>query len=136
MVLTTHQSLTDFDASALADGLDDADEVNVYLSNPLLADSDGDGNSDADEITAGTNALNPQSNFKIVATQRLPNGRFVLSWSAVAGISYRVLRSTTPDFASFDVLAVGLEPAITPATYTDPTLPPGTPAAFYRVQTE
>ena len=112
------------------------DEVNTYLTNPLMVDTDGDGNSDGDEITAGTNALDPQSNFKIVATQRSPNGSFVLSWPSVAGISYRVLRSTTPDFASFDVLAVGIEPAITPATYTDSTLPPGTPAAFYRVQTE
>jgi hypothetical protein len=66
----------------------------------------------------------------------LPAGSFVLSRPAVAGISYRVLRSTTPEFASFDVLAVGIEPAITPATYADATLPPGTSTAFYRVQTE
>ena len=119
-----------------ADGLSDADEVNVYLTNPLLADSDGDGISDGDEIAAGTNPLDPKSGFKVVAAQRLANGSFALSWSAIAGKTYRVLRSTTVDFANFDVLAAGIEPVATTASYTDASLPPGTTTAFYRVQME
>ena len=132
MALGTDPRYADTDG----DGISDGDEVNVYHTNPLLADSDGDGISDGDEIAAGTNPLDPKSGFKVVAAQRLPNGSFALSWPAIAGKTYRVLRSTTVDFASFDVLAAGLEPATTTATYTDASLPLGSPTAFYRVQTE
>ena len=132
LVVGTNPLVFDTDS----DGLSDADEVNVYHTNPLLADTDGDGISDGDEITAGTDPLDSKSGFKVVAAQRMANGSFVLSWSAKVGKTYRVLRSTTVDFASFDVLAAGLEPATTTATYTDASLPPGTPAAFYRVLTE
>jgi len=36
------------------DGLTDSDEVNVYLTDPLLRDSDGDGFGDGVEVGAGT----------------------------------------------------------------------------------
>lgn len=39
------------------DGLTDADELNVYGTNPLKADSDGDGYTDGDEIKGGYNPL-------------------------------------------------------------------------------
>ena len=118
------------------DGISDGDEVNVYHTNPLLADTDGDGISDGDEIAAGTDPLDPKSNFKVVAAQRLVNGSFALSWSAIAGKTYRVLRSATVGFASFDVVAAGIEPVAGTASYTDASLPAGTTAAFYRVQME
>ncbi|MCH1928635.1 tandem-95 repeat protein [Shewanella sp. A25] len=40
------------------DGLSDDDELNLYQTNPLLADTDGDGISDGDEVTNGSNPLN------------------------------------------------------------------------------
>ncbi len=40
------------------DGLNDGDEVNIYGTDPTLADTDGDGRSDADEIL-GDPATNP-----------------------------------------------------------------------------
>jgi hypothetical protein len=132
MALGTDPRYADTDG----DGLNDGDEVNVYHTNPLLADSDGDGMSDADEIIAGTDPLDPKSVFRIISILRLPNNSFAVSWSATAGTSYRVLRSTTPDFANFDVIAAGIESVAATASFTDSTLAPGTPAAFYRVQTE
>lgn len=41
------------------DGLTDADEVNVYHTNPALADTDGDGYSDGIEVKTGYNPLGP-----------------------------------------------------------------------------
>lgn len=42
-------------------GLSHGDEVNLYQTNPLLADSDGDGVADGLEIQAGSDPLDPAS---------------------------------------------------------------------------
>jgi hypothetical protein len=39
------------------DGLSDADEIQVYHTDPLNADTDGDDRNDGDEVLAGTNPL-------------------------------------------------------------------------------
>ena len=51
----TDPNLADTDG----DGLSDGDEVREYQTNPLLADTDADGYSDAEEIAAGTDPLIP-----------------------------------------------------------------------------
>jgi len=60
----------DFDSDGLGDvcdpdddndGLSDDDEINVYGTNPMNADTDGDGYTDGQEVAAGTNPLNPNS---------------------------------------------------------------------------
>ena len=48
------------------DGVSDYDEVMVYRSNPLVADSDGDGFNDGLEIRVGSNSLDPTAEDKIV----------------------------------------------------------------------
>jgi hypothetical protein len=42
-----------------SDGLFDADETNVYGTNPDVADTDGDGSDDGQEVFDGTNPLDP-----------------------------------------------------------------------------
>jgi hypothetical protein len=42
------------------DGLSDVDELDVYGTNPLRRDTDGDGLGDGDEITNGLNPLDPE----------------------------------------------------------------------------
>jgi hypothetical protein len=39
------------------DGLSDADEINIYGTNPLKSDTDGDGYLDGDEVKNGYNPL-------------------------------------------------------------------------------
>lgn len=43
------------------DGLDDGDEVNTHGTDPLLVDTDSDGVSDGNEISTGTDPLTPDS---------------------------------------------------------------------------
>ncbi|NCU44535.1 hypothetical protein EOM71_02540 [Candidatus Falkowbacteria bacterium] len=50
--------LPDFDG----DGIPDQDEINIYQTNPQLADTDGDGYNDRQELTAGYSPHNPKSN--------------------------------------------------------------------------
>ncbi len=58
LALGTNPRVADTDG----DGLSDYDEVHVYGTNPVLADSDGDGLSDGDEVLIhGTDPLNPDT---------------------------------------------------------------------------
>lgn len=118
------------------DGLSDGEEVSVYRTNPALADSDGDGQPDAAEIAAGTNPMDSHSVFALTEFSRAGGG-FLLRWSALSGKTYRILRSTTPDFASFDVIASGLVGVAPTTTYNDTGISTvTTPAAFYRIEVE
>ena len=50
-------------------------------------DTDGDGQTDADETSAGTNPQDPQSNFRVLGVSPSASGLEV-SWSSVAGKRY------------------------------------------------
>ncbi len=60
--LTTKWGATNPSLDGDGDGLSDADEVNLYHTNPLLPDTDGDGAGDWYEVIASfTNPTNPAS---------------------------------------------------------------------------
>ena len=122
--------------AVLRDGLSDAYEVNTSHTNPLLADTDGDGVEDAVEITAGTNPNDPRSVLIVTTSQRNANGSFTLSWAAAVGKTYRVLHSSEPGFASYTVVASSVVAAVPVTTFTDTTLGAQTPQVFYRVEVE
>jgi hypothetical protein len=87
------------------DGIGDGEEILVLNSSPVKTDTDGDGSSDWAELVAGTNPANPSSVLAITAIERDAAGNVVLRWAGVAGRTYRVLRSATPGFESYEVLA-------------------------------
>lgn len=49
------------------DGLADADEIDLYGTDPFRADSDFDGASDGDEVTLGTGPVNPVSHPQTIS---------------------------------------------------------------------
>ena len=60
----TPASTPDSTAAAAAldnDGLTTLDEVAIYGTNPLVADTDGDGTNDGDEVASGRDPRDPAS---------------------------------------------------------------------------
>jgi hypothetical protein len=71
----------------------------VVDNSRALDDADGDGKTNADEFTAGTDPTNPGSAFRITAITG-NNGDLVISWITVQGKSYQLQRADTPDAAA------------------------------------
>jgi glycosidase len=65
----------------------------VELLDPV-ADRDGDGMSNGNEDTAGTNPFDSASLLRITAVSRLANGNVAIVWDSVAGKKYQVLATT------------------------------------------
>ena len=99
----------------------------------LTVDRDGDGQSDAHELMAGTAPSDKQSVFQITAATRPAAGRLSLQWNSASNRLYSVQRSANLlDPAGFTNLALDV-PATPPLnTFTD--TPPATGSFFYRVQ--
>lgn len=63
-------------------------------------DADGDGASDTDEATSGTNPFSPASHFVIPAT-RIEAGELVLEWEGVPGKIYQLQSNSGLDAAGW-----------------------------------
>ena len=92
-------------------------------------DEDGDGRSNADEKTAGTNPRDVTSYFAVKSSVVESNGDFTLTWEPVAGRTYAVQTSINLKTVSWSTVGFGL----TSGTWTDTD--PGT-RKFYRVIVE
>ena len=124
-------------ADSDGDGWSDFYEANVSQTSPVLTDTDGDGAPDPSEALAGTD---PRSNLSVFRVRELSMGSdmsFTLRWSGVTGKTYRVVRSSTPAFTEYDVIATkitGVEPL---TTYTDAgSNLVGMSKVFYRIEVE
>jgi hypothetical protein len=89
-------------------------------------DDDGDGQTNADELIAGTDPLNPSSRFQINTILTRPSG-FTLTWTPVPGKIYRIEARENLSSGTWDPIATGL----TSGTYTDPAISPS--RKFYRI---
>ena len=91
-------------------------------------DEDNDGQTNADELIAGTDPLNPNSRFAIETIIATPTG-FTLTWTPVLGKTYTV--EACEDLSIGDWLPIPNATGLTTGSYTDSS---GLPSKrFYRL---
>lgn len=130
LTAATNPLLADTDG----DGLDDSYELSMSHTRPLVADSDGDGMADGMEVAAGTDPLDGASQLVVKSMVKVGTN-FTITWSSAIGKHYRVLRSLDPGFGSYDVLASGVPSAPPQQSVTDGG-GATTDRMFYRVELE
>jgi len=74
------------------DGLSDQAEINIYHTNPLKADTDGDGYLDSAEVLAGTNPLDPNDPGTSTVAQQ-PQSAPLISTSTMSSLPWYIARS-------------------------------------------
>jgi hypothetical protein len=92
-------------------------------------DDDGDGQTNADELIAGTDPLNPNSRFTIETILATPTGT-TLTWTAALGKTYTVEARDDLSSGVWVPIASGL----TNGTYTDSIISPS--RKFYRLKVQ
>jgi hypothetical protein len=111
-----------------------AASATIKLLDPAK-DEDGDGMTNAQEKTAGTNPLDSTSAFKIVSISRPANtNSAIITWNSVPGKTYDVEATTDLKNTAFTAIATNIPAANSPATttsYTDPTI---VGVKFYRIR--
>ena len=95
-------------------------------------DSDGDGQTDAQEAIAGTNPNDATSVFRIAPSLSVnAQGGLILRWASTAGRQYSVLRSTNPA-SGYTPLVTGMAATPPQNSYSD-AAPPVAATVFYRI---
>ncbi len=115
------------------DGMPDDWEIRYFRSLAPIgrADDDGDGATNAEEYTAGTDPTNSQSSLRVKSSAHDSIAGHILRWDSVSGHTYRVMKSTTLTdnwIAISDPLA-GTDGEL---SFADTSAAP--PAAFYKIQ--
>ncbi|MFO1441226.1 MAG: cadherin repeat domain-containing protein [Verrucomicrobiaceae bacterium] len=104
-------------------------DLTLVLRNVTTDDDDGDGMTEADEAIAGTDAFNANSRFTVGDLQTTGN-QVTLTWSSVAGKTYRIQSST--DLGTWNNVA-GSETTATGSTTSRTIVVMPGERQFYRV---
>jgi hypothetical protein len=100
-------------------------------------DDDGDGQTNADELIAGTDPLNPSSRFQINTIFATPTGT-TLTWTALPGRTYTVeaREDLSPNGAWVPIGTVNNANGLAIGTYTDSSSLPLPSKKFYRLKVQ
>ncbi len=130
-VLTTP---ADTDADGLPDAWESANGLNPNDNSDAAQDKDGDGATNTDEYTAGTDPRN-RASVLLATHSMLANGSADITFDAVAGKSYKLEASPNLAAASWTTIAtLPVQAASGPVTLNDPDAAV-TNRRFYRVTT-
>lgn len=115
---------------------DTRSNLDHYLNqtDPAAPDTDGDGASNLDERTAGTNPLDPASVFELLLARPVVSG-FALSWHSVTGKRYWVDRAASSPTATWSRVAGPFMDTSPMNVYTD-TPPAGPVSWWFRIGAE
>lgn len=116
-------------SNAGVSGLSSMSSAPVVVLDPN-ADSDHDGTSNMDEVTAGTNPLDPNSVFRITGITRPDANHVSVTWSSVSGKQYVLQSARAPGGVYADVP----DSLITAGASSTSETIPGTTPAYYRVR--
>jgi glucose/arabinose dehydrogenase len=97
------------------------------------ADSDGDGQTNAEEYRAGTQPLEAQSVLRVQNAVASPDGTMVVSFASVSGKRYQVEYRDDLLTGVWQILAINIPGTGGPVTVEDPAAA-GQPQRFYRVR--
>lgn len=75
------------------DLLTDVEEQNLG-TNPFLPDTDEDGQSDSQEVLAGSDPLDPNDFFQLIPPASSSSTNLVLQWNARSGVFYSIEAAT------------------------------------------
>lgn len=118
------------------DGIPDSaeDQLGLDRHNPLDAgyDPDSDGMTNLQEYLAGTDHLDADSNLKLAGS--VASGNFALSFNAIAGRTYTVLRTTSLSTPNWTRLADVPAQPVSQTVYVMDS-PATNAASFYRLIT-
>jgi pimeloyl-ACP methyl ester carboxylesterase len=101
------------------DGVSDGDEVNIYHSDPLNPDSDGDGVPDGAELRSGTSPTNALDKLAITDIRAIEAAGLTLKWLSVTGKNYRVNRWTNLVEDSYTTVSNAVSATAPTNTFTD-----------------
>lgn len=97
------------------------------------ADPDGDGSTNYQEYTAGTNPSDRNSLFRVLVYSFTANGTvFNISWQSVAGKRYQLEQTTDLVAAGWTSVGTPITATTTPTSATAPVTP--APRVFFRVR--